>query len=153
LYVGLIHLALPNARIINLQRNPVDTCYSVYKQLFLDAYPFSYDLAELAHYYVAYHRLMEHWRAVLPGVVYTVSYEQLVDNLEEETRKLLEHCDLSWQPQCLRFHENKEASTTASTVQIRQPVYKSSVGKWRDYEEQLQPVIEILHAADIDTNT
>ncbi len=153
LYVGLIHLALPNARIINLQRNPVDTCYSVYKQLFLDAYPFSYDLTELAHYYVAYHRLMEHWRAVLPGVVYTLRYEQLVDNPEEETRKLLDHCDLSWQPQCLRFYENKEASTTASTVQIRQPVYKTSVGKWLDYEEQLQPVIEILHDAGIDTGT
>ena len=152
LYVGLIHLALPNAKIINLRRNALDTCYAVYKQLFLDAYPFSYDLTELARYYVAYHRLMEHWHAVLPGVVHTVGYETLVENLDGETRKLLSHCDLEWQPQCLKFYENRDASTTASTVQVRQPVYKSSVGRWRDYREQLQPVIDILQDAGIDTN-
>jgi Tfp pilus assembly protein PilF len=152
LYVGLIHRALPNAKIISLRRNPLDTCYAVYKQLFLDAYPFSYDLAELAHYYVAYHRLMEHWHTVLPGVVHTVSYETLVENLNEETRKLLSHCDLEWQPQCLKFHENREASTTASTVQVRQPVYRTSVGRWRDYSEQLKPVIDILRDAGIHTN-
>lgn len=152
LYVGLIHLALPNAKIINLRRNALDTCYAVYKQLFLDAYPFSYDLTELACYYVAYHRLMEHWHAVLPGVVHTVCYETLVENLEGETRKLLSHCELEWQPQCLKFYENTDASTTASTVQVRQPVYRSSVGRWRDYREQLQPVIDILRDAGIDTN-
>ncbi len=149
LYVGLIHLALPNAKIINLQRNPLDTCYAIYKQLFVDAYPFSYDLEELARYYVAYRQLMQHWNAVLPGVVHTVEYEKLVGDIETESRQLLEFCDLEWQPQCLKFHENKEASTTASTVQVRQPVYQSSVGKWHDYEEQLQPVVEILQQAGV----
>jgi len=149
LYVGLIHLALPNAKIINLKRHPLDTCYAIYKQLFLDAYPFSYDLKELGQYYVAYHQLMEHWHTVMPGVVYTIEYEKLVANLEPEARCLIDFCELDWQPQCLKFHENKEASTTASTTQVRQPVYQSSVGKWRAYREQLTPLIEVLEAADI----
>jgi tetratricopeptide (TPR) repeat protein len=149
LYIGLIHLALPNATIINLQRDPMDTCYAIYKQLFVDAYPFSYDLEELARYYVAYHGLMEHWHSVLPGIVHSVRYEALVDDIEGMTRRMLDACGLEWQPQCLRFHENKEASTTASTAQIRRPVYRSSVGKWRDYRDQLQPVADILRQAGI----
>jgi hypothetical protein len=149
LYTGLIHLALPNAKVINLRRNPMDTCYAVYKQLFLDAYPFSYDLEELGKYYVAYHRLMEHWHAVLPGVIHTVDYETLVSDIEGESRRLLDFCDLDWQPQVLKYYESKEASTTASTTQVRQPVYKSSVGRWRDYERQLQPLIRILRDAGI----
>ena len=149
LYVGLIHLALPNATIINLQRDPMDTCYAIYKQLFVDAYPFSYDLEELARYYVAYHQLMEHWNSVLPGVVHTIQYEELVDDIEGETRQMLSACDLDWQAQCLKFYENKEASTTASTAQIRRPVYQSSVGKWKDYEEYLQPAVEILQRAGV----
>ena len=149
LYVGLLHLALPNATIINLQRHPMDTCYAVYKQLFVDAYPFSYKLEELAQYYVAYHQLMEHWNEVLPGVVHTVQYEKLVADQEGESRRLVEACGLDWEPQCLRFYESKEASTTASTAQVRQPVYRSSVAKWRNYEKQLQPVVEILGQAGI----
>jgi len=149
LYVGLIHLALPSARIINLQRDPMDTCYAIYKQLFVGAYPFSYKLEELGQYYVAYHKLMTHWNAVLPGVVHTIHYETLVNDIENEARRLLEFCDLDWQPQCLEFHKNKEASTTASTVQVRQPVYQSSVGKWRNYEKQLQPISDILEIAGI----
>jgi len=149
LYVGLIHLALPNATIINLHRDPMDTCYAIYKQLFVDAYPFSYDLEELARYYVAYHQLMEHWHNVLPGVIHTVKYEKIVDDIEGKTRLMLDACGLDWQEQCLKFYENKEASTTASTAQIRRPIYKSSVGKWHDYEEQLQPVVEILQQAGV----
>ena len=154
LYVGLIHLALPNAKIINLKRDPLDTCYAIYKQLFVDAYPFSYDLEELARYYVAYHQLMEHWHDVLPGVIHTVEYEKIVDDIEGKTRLMLDACGLDWQAQCLKFYENKEASTTASTAQIRRPIYKSSVGKWHDYEDQLQPVVEILQQAGViqDTN-
>lgn len=149
LYVGLIRLALPNAKIINLKRHPLDTCYAIYKQLFLDAYPFSYDLGELGQYYVAYHRLMDHWHAVLPGVIHTIEYEKLVADIETESRRLIDFCELDWQPRCLKFHENKEASTTASTTQVRQPVYQSSVGKWRAYSEQLAPLIEVLEAANI----
>ena len=144
LYAGLIHLALPRARIINLKRHPLDTCYAVYKQLFVDAYPYSYDLAELGRYYAAYERLMRHWNEVLPGAVHTVEYESLVENFEPEVRRLLAHCGLSFEDACLRFHENTAASTTASTVQVRQPVYRSSVGKWRRFSSQLEPLIATL---------
>jgi tetratricopeptide (TPR) repeat protein len=149
LYAGLIHLALPNAKIINLKRHPLDTCYAIYKQLFLDAYPFSYDLEELGHYYVAYSQLMEHWNSVMPGVIHAVNYEELVADIEAESRRLIDVCDLDWQPQCLKFYENPEASTTASTVQVRQPVYQSSVGKWRQYSDQLAPLINVLDKAGI----
>jgi hypothetical protein len=147
LYVGLIRLALPNAKIIHLQRDAMDTCYAIYKQLFVDAYPFSYRLEELAQYYVGYRQLMEHWNAVLPGVVHTVHYEALVADLESESRRLLNFCGLEWQSQCLQFHKNPDASTTASTAQIRRPIYSSSIGKWRNYEQQLQPVADILQKA------
>jgi tetratricopeptide (TPR) repeat protein len=144
LYVGLIRLALPKASIVSVRRHPLDTCYAVYKQLFVDAYPFSYELTELARYYAAYDRLMRHWEAVLPGAVYTVQYERLVDDFEPEVRRLLAHCGLDFEEACLRFHENRAASTTASTVQVRQPVYRSSVGNWRHYREQLAPLVAAL---------
>jgi tetratricopeptide (TPR) repeat protein len=149
LYVGLIHLALPNAKIIVLNRHPVDTCYSVYKQLFMDAYPFSYDLSELAQYYIAYSSLMDHWQAVLPGVIHVMDYENLTADVEGETRRLLDYCDLPFELGCLDFTANKQPSTTASAAQVRQPVYGSSVGKWKHYEEQLQTLITGLEAAGI----
>ncbi len=121
----------------------------MFKTLFTDAYPFSYDLKELAHYYVAYHRLMEHWHAALPGVMHTVQYEDLVTDLETAARQVLEYCGLDWQPACLDFHENESMSTTASAAQVRKPVYQSSVRRWRDYESQLRPVLDILNAAGI----
>lgn len=152
LYAGLVHLALPQAKIINLQRHPMDTCYAVYKQLFKDAYPFSYDLDELGQYYIAYHRLMQHWNAAMPGVIHTMRYETLVADVEGESRRLLQYCGLQWEDQCLRFHENMRASTTASAVQVRQPVYATSVGKWRHYARQLEPLRTRLEAAGIDTN-
>jgi hypothetical protein len=149
LYAGLIHLALPNAKIIELKRHPVDTCYAIYKQLFIDAYPFSYDLEELGRYFVAYRRLMAHWHEVMPRAIHTIAYEELVGDVEGETRRMLEFCDLEWQDQCLRFYESREASTTASTVQVRQPVYRSSVNKWRQYESQLVPLIAVLETAGV----
>lgn len=144
LYAGLLHLSLPNAKIVHLRRHPVDTCFAIYKTLFKDAYPFSYDLRELARYYLAYDALMNHWSSVMPGVIHTVHYERLVGSVEEESRGLLAYCGLPWEQQCLKFYENAQASTTASASQIRQPVYSSSVDKWRHFESQLQPLIEIL---------
>ena len=149
LYAGLIHLALPRARIVNLQRHPLDTCYAVYKQLFRDAYPFSYDLTELAQYYVAYDRLMRHWNDVMPGAILTLRYEDVVADIEGSTRCLLQYCGLPWDDACLRFHENRRASTTASATQVRQPLYDSSVGKWRRVKRQLQPARQILERAGI----
>ena len=144
LYIGLIRLALPNASIVSVRRHPLDTCYAVYKQLFVDAYPFSYDLVELARYYAAYDKLMRHWCTVLPDAVHTIRYESLVDDFEPEVQRLLECCGLDFEEACLRFHESRTASTTASTVQVRQPVYRSSVGKWRQYRAQLAPLIAAL---------
>lgn len=150
LYAGLIHLALPNAKIIHLRRHPLDTCFAVYKQLFKDAYPFSYDLTELARYYVAYHRLMEHWHRVMPGVMLDVRYEDVVADLDGQARRLVAHCGLPWNDACLRFHENAQPSTTASATQVRRPVYDTSVGKWRRVERQLEPVRALLQRAGID---
>lgn len=149
LYAGLIHLALPRARIINLQRHPLDTCYAIYKTQFQDAYPFSYDLRELGQYYVAYHRLMQHWQRVMPGVIHTLQYEELVRDTEAQSRALLSFCGLPWQDRCLRFYDNPDASTTASASQVRMPVYASSLGRWRDYREQLRPLADVLQQAGI----
>jgi tetratricopeptide (TPR) repeat protein len=144
LYTGLIHLALPQAKIIHLRRHPMDACYAIYKRLFRDAYPFSYDLAELGRYYCAYQGLMEHWHRVMPGVIHDVHYENLVTDIAGETRALLEYCGLPWEQECLDFHKSKSVSTTASAPQIRQKVYTSSVGKWRMYEDELQPLKDML---------
>jgi tetratricopeptide (TPR) repeat protein len=152
LYAGLIHLALPNARILHLRRHPLDTCYAIFKTLFTDAYPFSYDLQELGRYYLAYDALMQHWTTVMPGVIQTVNYEDLVANVEEESRRLLAGCGLPWEQQCLSFYENAQASTTASASQVRQPVYTSSVGKWRHFEKQLQPLITTLEQGGLVLN-
>jgi tetratricopeptide (TPR) repeat protein len=150
LYAGLIHLALPRARIVCLRRHPMDTCYAMYKQLFRDAYPFSYDLDELGRYYGAFEQLMRHWNEVMPGVILTVTYEELVADLEGTARRLLEHCALPWHDECLRFHRNPRASTTASAVQVRQPIYDTSVGKWRHYASQLEPLRATLARGGID---
>jgi tetratricopeptide (TPR) repeat protein len=150
LYTGLIHLSLPNARIINVRRHPMAACYAIYKQLFRDAYPFSYDLKDLGRYYVAYNALMAHWHEVMPGVIHTIAYEDVVSNLEGEARELLNYCGLGWEAECLRFHENRQASTTASASQVRQPVYQSSVERWRTYRHELEPLEQILTDAGID---
>jgi len=149
LYAGLIHRALPEARIISLKRHPMDSCYSMYKQLFRDAYPFSYSLQDLADYYIAYHRLMAHWESVIPGVIHTVEYENLVCDTDGESRRALEHCGLNWEDQCLDFHKSAAASTTASATQVRQKVYTSSVAKWRAYETELMPLMRKLEESGI----
>jgi tetratricopeptide (TPR) repeat protein len=144
LYCGLIHLALPHARIIHVVRNPMDTCYAIYKQLFNHAYPFSYDLEDLGRYYLAYRKLMDHWYSAMPGHIHTVHYEELVEDQERQTRRLIDYCGLKWEDACLQFERNVQASTTASAVQVRQPIYSSSVGKWRHYEDQLQPLVRLF---------
>ncbi|HEX4143075.1 MAG TPA: sulfotransferase [Pirellulales bacterium] len=141
LRIGLIHLILPGARIIHTVRDPVDTCVSCFTRLFADV-PFSYDLAELGRHFRCYHELMEHWRRVLPaGSVLDVAYEDLVDDLETHARRLIEHCGLAWDDRCLSFHETSRPIATPSNVQARQPLYRSSVGRWRRYEAYLQPLL------------
>jgi len=148
LNVGLIRMALPNAKIIHVTRNPMDTCYAVFKTLFQRAYPFSYDLEDLGKYFVAYQRLMDHWYRLFPESMCTISYETLVEDSENESRRLIEYCGLDWEHQLSRFYESEAPSTTASASQVRQPVYRSSVEKWRNYERELQPLAETLQTAN-----
>jgi len=149
LYAGLIHLALPKAKIVHVVRDPMDTCYAVFKTLFEGAYPYSYNLDELAHYFVSYHRLMEHWEKMMPGIMMHIRYEDLVTDTKTGTQFLFDYCELSWERQCLNFQDAKDASTTASAAQIRQPIYQSSIGRWRQYENELQTVVQILQDAGI----
>jgi tetratricopeptide (TPR) repeat protein len=149
LYCGLIQRALPDAKIVHLTRHPMALCYAMYKTLFKDGYPFSYDLDEIARYYLAYRRLMEHWQSTVSGALYHLSYEALVADQLGETRKLLAFCGLDWQDSCAQFHVNPAASTTASAVQIRRPIYDSSVSQWRHYETQLSGMRRRLEAAGV----
>jgi len=143
--VGLIHLMLPNAKIIHVSRNPVDTCVSCYTRLFLRKQEHTYDLAELGQYYVQYARLMEHWRTVLPtGSFLDIQYEDIVADKETQARKLIEYCGLEWNAACLDFHTTKRSIRTASVTQVRQPIYASSVERWRNYEEFLGPLLDAL---------
>jgi hypothetical protein len=148
-YCGLIHKALPNATILHLTRDPMDTCYAVFKTLFINAYHFSYQLDELAEYYVAYRRTMNHWHSVIPGVIHDVNYEQLVADPPARFRMLLDWCGLPWQDEVLDFHQSRKPSTTASTAQVRKPIYRSSVKNWRNYATQLQPVLRRLADAGL----
>jgi len=144
LYCGLILKALPNAKIIHLTRHPMDTCFAIYKTLFKQAYPFSYDLQELGRYYLAYQKLMQHWQSSMPGRILDVSYEKLVTNQEEESRRILSFCGLAWEDACLTFHRNLAPSMTASLAQVRQPVYTSSIGRWKNYREDLHLLEEMF---------
>jgi tetratricopeptide (TPR) repeat protein len=144
-FAGLIHLALPNARIIHTRRDPLDTCFSCFFNLFGGDQPYAYDLRELGRYYRAYEILMEHWRRVLPkGTMLEVQYEDVVADLEEQARRLISYCGLEWDNACLDFHQTQRPVWTASATQVRQPIYKSSVGRWRPYKKLLQPLIDAL---------
>lgn len=148
LYAGLIGRALPRARFIVVSRDPMDSCFAMYRALFTGAYPFSYTLPELAAYYAAWHRLIRHWQAALGHRLLVVRYEDLVQRFEETARRMTEHCGLEWEERISSFHAHTRTVTTASATQVRRPVYASSVGKWRNYEEQLTPLIQALRALE-----
>lgn len=135
--VGFAHLILPNATIINARRHPFDSCLGAYKQLFGRGQNFTYDMLDLAHYYQQYDTTMKHWHEVLPGKVLDVHYEETVTDLESQVRRILDHCGLPFEENCLRFYETERAVKTASSEQVRQPIYSSALGKWRQYEEHL----------------
>jgi tetratricopeptide (TPR) repeat protein len=149
LYCGLILRALPRARIVHVTRDPMAACYAMYKTLFKDGYPFSYDVRELAQVYAAYRRLMRHWEASFPGRIHVVNYEALVRNPGAVTRDLLRYAGLTWEDACLEFHLNPAPSTTASAAQVRRAVYETSVAQWRHYERQLAPLCERLRAEGV----
>ncbi|WP_233849888.1 tetratricopeptide repeat-containing sulfotransferase family protein [Paraburkholderia sp. HD33-4] len=142
--VGLIHLALPNARIIHSRRSPLQTCLSIFSRIFHDV-PFGYDLGELGRYYRAYDALMAHWRRVLPaGVMIEIEYEELVDGFEATVRRMLAHCGLEWDERCLAFHETTRRVSTASSAQVRRPLYRTSIRRWQPRRELLEPLWEGL---------
>jgi hypothetical protein len=143
-FVGPIKLAIPNAKIINAKRHPLDSCYGSFKQLFASGQPFSYDLMELGEYYMEYQRIMDYWHEVCPGFVLDVNYEEVVSDLDSQVKRILEFCDLPFEEGCLRFYETKRAVKTASSEQVRKPIYSSSVNLWRNYEDNLADLIEIL---------
>jgi tetratricopeptide (TPR) repeat protein len=150
LYLGLIAKSMPEARTVHMRRHPLDSCFAMYKTLFRMGYPYSYSLEDLGKYYVAYDRLMRHWRAVIPDSFIDVRYEDVVADQEGMTRRLLAHCDLDWEDACLDFHRNAAPTATASAAQVRRPVYTTSVARWRHYETHLQPLADYLTAHGID---
>jgi tetratricopeptide (TPR) repeat protein len=143
-HVGLIHCMLPKAHIIDVRRHPMDSCFSTYKQHFAEGQSFSYDLDDLGRYYRCYLSLMDHWDAVLQGKVLHLQYEHLVHDPETHIRRLLAHCGLEFEPACLSFHETKRPVRTASAEQVRQPLYASGVGYWKNFETQLEPLRRAL---------
>jgi len=143
-HAGLLKLILPNAKVINARRHPLDSCLGCYKQLFFRSQPYTYDLFELGEYYLEYHRLMDHWHQLLPEHVLDLHYEELVSDPEQQIRRLLDYCRLPWEDACLQFHQTERAIESASSEQVRQPIYKTSVNRWRNYEEQLEELIDIL---------
>jgi len=145
LYCGLIHAALPAAKIILVQRRPMDACWAMYKALFHNKFAFSYDQIEVAEYYLAFRRLSEHWRTVLPKhALLEINYEDIVNDQAAASRKMIDFIGLAWDDDVLRFNESSVPSATASAVQVRRPIYASSVGKWRSYAERLRPLQDRL---------
>ncbi len=136
-HVGLIHLILPNAKIINTRRHPFDSCLGAYKQLFAKGQDFTYDMTELAVYYRKYHETIQHWHRVLPDKVLDVHYEETVTDLESQVRRILAHCGLPFETGCVRFYETDRPVKTASSEQVRQPIYTRALGYWRHYEQHL----------------
>ncbi|KRF01991.1 sulfotransferase [Frateuria sp. Soil773] len=153
LYAGFIASALPNARMICLRRNPLDTCLGNFREPFAEGSPFhaySFDLLDIGRYYILFDRLMAHWKRVFPGRILEVEYETLVATQEASSRQLLEHCGLPWNDACLHFEHNRAPSTTASSLQVRSSIHQSSVRRWKKYEAELAGLRELLTAAGID---
>lgn len=151
-YAALIHRALPNARIICLRRNALDACLSNYRQLFATTfsyYDYSFDLLDTGRYYVLFDRLARIWREAIPSNYCEVRYEDVVEHTEREARRLIEFCGLDWDPKCLAFDENTAPVATASSVQVRQPIYRTALERWRKYEAEIEPLRRLLADAGL----
>ena len=142
--VGFIHSILPNARIIDARRHPLDACVGNLRQLYARGQAFSYDQTDIGEYYLQYQRMMDHWDEVLPGKVLTVQYEDTVNDLENQVVRILDFLELPWEDSCLKFHETRRAVRTASSEQVRKPIYTSGVGHWRHYEDGLKELKTVL---------
>ena len=138
---------LPNAKIIDARRHPLATCFSGFKQLFAAGQEFTYSLEDIGRYYRDYAALMAHWNRVLPGRVLRVDYEEVVADLEGQVRRLLDYCGLPFEAGCLAYHRNRRAVRTASSEQVRQPIYQDAVAQWRRFEAHLGPLQQALGPA------
>ena len=139
-HLGLIHLMLPNAKVIDARREPMACCFSNYKQLFASGQQFTYSLEDIARYYRSYVELMAHWDKVLPGKVLRVQHEDLVDDLETHVRRILEFCGLEFEPACVEYHKTQRRIHTASSEQVRQPIYRDGLEQWRNFGAWLGPL-------------
>lgn len=144
LLIPFILKALPNAKIVHLTRNPMDACFASFKQLFADAYLHSYDQCEMARHHARYRRLMAHYHAEFPGRIFDISYEATAQDIEPNARALIEYLELPWQDACLNFHEQSATVATASAAQVREPVHTRSIGRWKKYQQHLQPMLQEL---------
>jgi hypothetical protein len=146
-YAPLIWRALPNAKIICVRRNPLDTCLSNFRQLFATSfsyYNYAYDLLDTGRYFAAFASLTALWRETLTSNYLEVRYEDVVQDTEREARRLVEFCELTWDPRCLAFHDNAAPVATASSAQVRQPIYRTALERWRHYERELAPLRALL---------
>jgi hypothetical protein len=143
-HIGLIHLMLPNARIIDARREPMACCFGNLKQLYARGQEFVYSIDDIARYYRTYLELMEHWDAVLPGRILRVYHEDVVDDLEGSVRRMLDFCELSFEPACLEFHRTERSVRTASSEQVRQPIFREGLDQWKNYEPWLGPLKDAL---------
>ena len=144
-HLGLIHLMLPNARIIDARREPMACCFSNLKQLFAQGQEFTYSVEDIARYYRTYLELMRHWdEALPPGRILRVQHEDVVEDLEGSVRRILDYCGLAFEPQCISFHETKRSVRTASSEQVRQAIYREGLGQWKHFEPWLEPLKSAL---------
>jgi hypothetical protein len=148
--VGTIHMILPDAKIIDVRRHPLDVGFSNFKQHFSGGHEFSYDLENIGHYYNGYLRIMDHWDNLLPGKVNCLNYEKLVRDPDREIRTLLAHCELEFEESCLNFHKNCRPVSTPSSEQVRQPIHSKNVSYWCNFENELKPLIDALGAVTLD---
>jgi hypothetical protein len=143
-HLGLLHLMLPNAKVIDARREPLACCFSNFKQLFASGQEFTYDLEDIARYYRTYLELMRHWDEVLPGKALRCEYEDLVEDLEGQVRRILDFCGLAFEPACLEFHKTERSISTASSEQVRQPLFRAGLDQWQHYEPWLGPLKNAL---------
>jgi hypothetical protein len=143
-HIGLIHLMLPNAKIIDARREPMACCFGNLKQLFANGQEFSYSIEDIARYYRTYLDLMQHWEAVLPGRILRVEHESVVDDLAGNVRRILNFCGLEFEPACVEFHKTARSVRTASSEQVRQPIFREGLDQWRHYEPWLSPLKDAL---------
>ena len=149
LYCGAIHRALPDAKILLLRRSPLDSCFAMYRTLFGEGYPFSYDFEDLARYFAAYDKLINHWRNLLGQRLHEVVYEELVREPERAGRSIADHCGLTWTAEAIEIQKNTSASLTASAAQVRRPIYGTSSGRWRHYRRHLSPLVAALRRCGV----